>query len=126
MAGVAEKEGFNFSTPDEMEDVLDVYFADCDKREKPYTMSGIARALGVSRYYLMKYSNRTGYDVVIRKAKQRCEQNIEEQLLVGRNQVGAIFNLKNNYGWQDKSMLEHNASQTLADMIKGANRSTKK
>ena len=36
----------------------------------------------------------------------KCQQYAEEFLFVGKNAAGVIFNLKNNYGWRDKTEQE--------------------
>jgi hypothetical protein len=43
----------------------------------------------------------------IKRAKDKVENSVEEGLLSGKyNATGAIFNLKNNYGWRDKQEVE--------------------
>jgi len=47
------------------------------------------------------------YLSAIKNAKARCHMYAEEQLF-GKTQVaGVIFNLKNNYAWQDRTTTEH-------------------
>ena len=36
-----------------------------------------------------------------------CENFAEQYLYSGKNIVGAIFNLKNNYSWKDESKVTH-------------------
>ena len=40
----------------ELQSVIEEYFDFCDENEKPYTMSGLALALGISRQTLINYS----------------------------------------------------------------------
>ncbi len=47
----------------------------------------------------------------------RCESYAEEMALVGRNQSGAIFALK-NYGWKDEKSLDVKTSITIDDAIR--------
>ena len=87
------------------------YFRVCDESERPYTMTGLAMHLGTNRMTLYNIETRGDYDEryieVIGLAKQRCELWLEESLLTNRgNVVGAIFTLKNNFGWKDKSEKE--------------------
>jgi hypothetical protein len=77
--------------------------------QKPYTMSGLARALGISRQALLDYSEREEFLDSIAMAKQRCEEYAESQLY-GPYANGAKFNLINNYrgkyqAWADKQEL---------------------
>lgn len=79
------------------------YFDMCDKNEKPYTMSGLAYYLDLDRKSLLNYSKNEMFFPTIKKAKQRVEMMLEEQLYRLGNNSGVIFNLKNNFGWIDKS-----------------------
>lgn len=86
--------------------------------QKPYTMSGLARALGVSRTTLTEYSKpehysdqltmevRQGIMASLANAKRRVEEFAESQLFEG-NANGAKFNLTNNHGWVEKTVQEH-------------------
>ena len=80
------------------------YFDECDEKEVPYTMSGLALKLDITRDTLMKYESEEyyGYGDIIGEAKTRIE-NYAEKRLFERNCVGAIFALKNNFpGWLEK------------------------
>lgn len=71
-------------------------------RQRPYTITGLANFLGTSRETLINYENRDEFFDTIKGAKDKCEQYWELQLL-GPHATGPIFNLKNNYGWKDKT-----------------------
>ena len=44
---------------------------------------------------------------LIRDAKLKCQNWIEKSMMTGKtNPVAAIFNLKNNYRWKDKTELD--------------------
>ena len=73
----------------------------------PYTMSGLARYLGVDRGTILSYSKQDEYYSTIRAAKSKIEEDIETRLLEGKNATGAIFALKNNHGWVDKSEVDN-------------------
>lgn len=74
---------------------------------QPYTITGLAAYLGVESDTLLNYEKRDEFFGTIKRAKQRCEAYAEAQLFIGKNVAGAIFNLKNNYGWKDKIETEH-------------------
>jgi hypothetical protein len=86
--------------------------------QKPYTTSGLARALGTSRQTLLEYQQTDHYtdeipeDVrqelidAIGDAKRRVEEYAESQLFEG-NANGAKFNLTNNHCWVEKTVQEH-------------------
>ena len=71
-------------------------------RQQPYLITGLANFLETSRETLINYENRDEFFDTIKAAKDKCEEFMEQNLLVS-NATGPIFNLKNNYGWKDKS-----------------------
>jgi hypothetical protein len=68
---------------------------------KPYTITGLAVALDTTRETLLDYEEKAKYSDTIKRAKQKCHNYAEDALFIGKNPTGAIFNLKNNYGWKD-------------------------
>lgn len=121
-----------FKTVEELDRAIQNYFAKCDPHEtqalvetgrdakgnmlydtrniltgqKPYTMTGLGLAVGLSRQALLEYSQRDGFGDSIAMAKQRCEE-YWEGLLASPYSNGAKFNLINNYrgkhqDWADK------------------------
>lgn len=97
---------------------IDAYFAGRDAAEKPYTMHGLARALDCSRQTLINYEQ---YDDAgpfvdaIKRARERVAEWTEDRLhQKGYHPAGAIFSLKNNFGWQD---VQHIQQDTRAIVI---------
>ncbi len=95
-----------FKSVEEMQIAIDNYFKDCDEKERPYTISGLAYALDTNRQTLLDYQEKDDFSDTIKKAKAKIEQFVEERLFVGNNTAGVIFNLKNNYNWKDKQEIE--------------------
>lgn len=102
-----------YKTVGEMDEAIDKFFEECDEKGDPYTISGLALALNFnSRRALLEYLdmediNGEPYSPSIKRAKAKCEAYVEKGLLNGKcNATGAIFNLKNNYGWKDKTEQE--------------------
>jgi hypothetical protein len=118
-----------YSTPEEMQAVIDRYFEDCkgevlrddaglpiyDKRgnivlihEMPPTVTGLALALGFnSRTSLLNYQDKVEFMDTVTRAKARCEQYAEIRLYDKDGSNGAKFSLSNNFkGWADKTELE--------------------
>jgi len=107
-----------FKTPEELERKINNYFDKCDKRKKeiinkkgelvyisspePYTMSGLAYSLGVDRETILNYAKREEYFGTIKLARAKVHCDVERRLMEF-NSTGAIFNLKNNFGWKDKT-----------------------
>jgi hypothetical protein len=119
-----------FSSPEQLQELIDAYFAKCDARvqtrfdkegnpinsinPEPYTMSGLALSIGVDRTTLINYSHKDEYFNTIKAAKARVEQDVERRLLETSNQTGAIFSLKNNFdGWRDKQETELSGNLSL-------------
>ena len=75
----------------------------CKDKIKPPTMSGICVFLGISRDTWSEYAKKPEFSETIKKTRTIVENFVEEGLLNGSvNTIGAIFNLKNNFGWVDK------------------------
>ncbi len=113
-----------YKTVKALDDAVQDYFAWCDNRmtsvyvkdlgdnvqissPAPYTMSGLARALGITRQNLLEYQARDQFSDTVRRARQRVEEYAETMLYEGRNAAGVIFNLKNNFGWVDQTQVDN-------------------
>lgn len=82
-----------------------------EEKFKPYTITGICVFCGLSRENWREYGAREGYEEIIRDAKIKVENYVEEGVLNGKiNTIGGIFNLKNNFGWVDKTEVSVNAN----------------
>jgi len=92
-----------YKTPEELEAAINAYFEDCDKREVPYTVPGMAYFLGFSdRHSILDYKGKKKFNATIKKALVKIESQRVEKLLKGEvNPAGAIFDLKNNFGYED-------------------------
>jgi hypothetical protein len=84
--------------------------------QKPYLITGLALALGTSRETLLQYEGEVEdrehppeFVDAIKKAKLKC-QSYNEGRLHTNAPTGAIFSLKNNYGWQDQTEVKHSGS----------------
>ena len=90
-----------------MQKDIDKYFAECDEKQKPYTVSGLAYALGTNRQTLINYEEKEEFVDTIKSAKAKIEL-FNEEMLYSKDvsTTGVIFNLKNNYGWKDKQEIE--------------------
>lgn len=119
-------------TPEDLKQKVAEYFCKCHenmdddngKLLKPYTMSGLAFHLGISRRVLLRYEseeNRRDYWPIVAYAKARIEAFAEEQLYTNKNVSGVSFILKNNHGWKDQVDLytpprENQIKQVSGDM----------
>lgn len=125
-----------YKSVEELQNAIDEYFAYCDARiiqvfskkigdvievnePEPYTMAGLAYALGLSRQGLMEYKNKNKlFSDAIKKARDKVHKDVERRLMEG-NSTGAIFNLKNNFGWKDRQEVEQTIN--LPQPILGGN-----
>ena len=102
-----------FATPEDMQVEIDKYFSLCEEKNQPSTITGMALALGfMDRQSLIDYSNRDEFSCTVKIAKSRVEESVERGLLKGYNPSGAIFNLKNNFKWNDKTEVTVKAQRT--------------
>jgi len=109
-----------YDSPEQLQADIEEYFTNCDNRlvqgyddktnsqfayisPEPYTMSGLALALGMDRKSLLNYSKDEKFFPAIKAARNRVESDVERRLMEGKATTGAIFNLKNNFDWKDKS-----------------------
>jgi hypothetical protein len=102
---------------------LDQYFSDCDKSNTPYTITGLALALGTTRQSLWDYQHETQdetyqsgvWQEIIEDAKTKVENYAEKKLFNEKGSpAGAIFALK-GHGWKDTH--DVNANQTITTRI---------
>ena len=103
-------------TPEQLEIAIVEYFKYVDEinkqrklkrfegeKQKPYTISGLCVYLDICRDTWGEYNKKPEYEDLIKRAKSKVENYVEEGLLNGAlSTIGSIFNLKNNFGWVDK------------------------
>ena len=84
---------------DNLEDLqngIDNYFADCDEKDKPYTISGLADSLNIDVRTLSNYGRDEDYFPAIHRARQKCLSYAETRLYDKDGVNGAKFYLANN------------------------------
>lgn len=91
-----------YTTVEDLKTLVDEYFEVCDKTGRPYSMGGIAYFLGMTRSTLVGYAKKDEFYDVLDDARNRVAAFVEEQLFINPRTAGIIFNLKNNFGWNDK------------------------
>ena len=107
-----------FKSVEEVEEKINAYFNYCEEKEKPYTMSGLAYYLEVSRQTLVNYSNQDQFFDTIKKARDRVQMQLEENALSNKaNPTFTIFNLKNNFDWKDSNEVKTNVEITKVDEL---------
>ena len=120
-----------YENVEDMQKIIDEYFEECSKEGKRPTVSGLAYVLDIERATLISYekcmecdklkqyddSVRRGFMNTIKSAKKFIESQYEDSLINdGKNPVGLIFTLKNNYGWVDKQEVEQTNKSISIDL----------
>ncbi len=122
-----------YKTPEEMQAVIDAYFAECEgdyitdgegnlmtdknghpvkSKPRPLTITGLALALGfTTRQALLNYEAKPKFVDTVQRAKTKVEQYAEERLFDREGVNGAKFNLSNNFkGWSEKQQIDSNVN----------------
>ena len=85
----------------------------------PYTIEGLAVALGISRQTLLNYKVEKGYEPyfdIIKEYKDKILNNLAERaLMLETNSPFTMFLLKNNYGFEDKKQHEVKGEQIIIE-----------
>lgn len=99
--------------------VVDEYGNPILMQSKPYTMSGLARAIGMDRRTLLNYEKRDEFFPTIKEARKLIEEYAESRLYDSNGSRGAMFNLQNNFDdWRDKKEIDNNVSVNYESMLK--------
>lgn len=119
-----------WKSPKELQDKIKEFYKWCEENDKRVTVSRLAWYLGTNRRTLLNYENadefgwlknlddktRKEYVHTIKKAKAFIESEYEELLYQKGSNTGAIFTLKNNYGWVDKQEIVNTDKKSTEDM----------
>jgi len=129
-----------YNNVEELDSAIESYFFLCDSRTRKqmsvngegeivemevsdpeeYTITGLALHLGFcDKRSLYDYEEKEQYSHSIKRAKTRIENQIEKEVRSVRNAAGQIFLLK-NFGWKDRSEIEHSVDNSLAERIMSA------
>ena len=96
--------------PSQIITACDTYFSLCKQDNQKPTMSGLAMALGTNRRTLLKWYNgesRIYNREIIQQYFDLLETFDELMLKEGKiNPIGALFIMKNNYGYTDKTEIK--------------------
>lgn len=115
-----------FKTPEQLQEAINAYYSECEIKEKPLSLSGLAEALDIARKTLVNYSYRDEFLPTIEKARRKVERDNEERLIGGKgNATGIIFSMKNNFGWVDKTEVDNKLTlkQALVEFGNGTGQS---
>ena len=94
-----------FETPEILDEKIQAYFKECDDKEIPYTITGLAMALDTDRITLINYEEKPEFINTIKRAKTKIE-NAYEMRLIEKGRSGDIFALK-NFDWTDRQEVDN-------------------
>lgn len=123
-----------YNSAEEMQKRIDEYFESCFKaivvfnkdkckyetvkdengeivteQYRPFTVTGLADALDMSRETLLRYGEDEEFSDTIIRAKRKCELYAEERLFDKEGNKGAMFSLSNNFAnWKNKQEIDAN------------------
>ena len=83
--------------------MLNKYFDLKDEGWKPYTPTGFARALWLTKDQVLNYEWPELLKKIITEWLQRIEEHLEERLVLSKNPTGIKFQLSNDFGWTNKT-----------------------
>ena len=99
-----------WKSKEELDNLINAYFLSIQDPDKPGvyirppTITGLAVFLDTTRETLSDYKENDEFSDSLKAAKAKCENWVEENAMLGKaNATFSIFNLKNNYGWKDKT-----------------------
>ena len=97
-----------YKNVEELQELIDEYFKLCDDSKRPYTITGLALYLDMDRKTLLRYEKNYEDEFchTITRAKERVQEFVECCLFKRGIAQGVMFNLKNNFGWQDKQEID--------------------
>lgn len=97
----------HFDTPEELVEAFSEYLNFCDKHIKPYTITGFCKYIKSYKDLINEYAKNEKFSGTIKAIYNIIENNVEENMLTNKyNATACIFNLKNNFGWTDKNVIE--------------------
>lgn len=128
-----------YKTKEEMQNRIDEYFKNCyrpvrifnkdkckyetvkddngnivEEQYRPFTVTGLADALDMTRETLLRYGEDEEFSDTVTRAKRKCELYAEERLFDKDGNKGAMFSLANNFkDWKNKQELEANVNTEI-------------
>ena len=103
-----------YQNAQELENEINQYFKMCQHERQIPGICGLANYLGLSRNTLLRYENdsdKEDYNEVIERARTTIE-SVNEQILYSKNNSGAIFIMKNNFGYNAEQKT-HNVNENV-------------
>lgn len=113
-----------YKTADELEEHISDYFKHCQHDRLVPGICGLANWLGITRATLLNYEKNSeleDYNEIVQRAKTTIEA-YNEQILYSKNNSGAQFVMKNNFGYnaeQKTHNVNENVNIPFEEFLKG-------
>ena len=110
-----------YNSPEELQTKIDEFFIWCEQNDKIPLQGELVIFLGFEcRASLTDYQKKPEFTYIIKNAKQRCENALN--MLALQNKVNARIaqlNLSTNYGYNEKTEIEHSGNIPISITIEG-------
>lgn len=116
-----------WETPEAMEKAIQEFFDICDgkigqddippekRHRRPYTLSGLAVHLDVTRQLISRYNKKDGFCDILRRARAKCEAWLVENAIMENSSSNfTAFVLKNGHNFEEKQKLEVESASAAA------------
>ena len=126
-----------FDSPEQMQKAIDSYFKKCDgafewvmtkdgpaklPSPDPYTVEGLCAVLDMDRATLLTYEKNESHSEfhnTVTRAKRKILADVATGSIKGRyNSNAAMFNMRNNFGYEEKQIHEVKQEDIFAGMTK--------
>lgn len=105
-----------YDNPNELCEKALEYFEWCNEvRKGKYTMAGLRIYLNLSRKNWHDYKQYPNFVTIIEYLESIMEDEMEQKLMWAGSTQGAIFKLKNLYGWKEESTHNQIVTEIKAD-----------
>lgn len=110
-----------FKTPEEMQIKIDEFFVHCEVNDIIPLQGELVYFLGFAgRQSLTDYQNKENFSYIVRRAKQKCENALNNLALQNKvNARIAQLNLSTNYGYNEKTEIEHRTDNPIRIVVNG-------
>ena len=100
-----------FKDSKELDKKIEEYKKQCDEKQSPFTIIGLACFIGIAKDTIIEYGKKDGFSDSYKKALAFAERSLVDNGLNGSyNPTLTIFLLKNNHNYKDKHEVDSTSS----------------
>lgn len=110
-----------YESEEQLQTRIDEFFIWCEENDKVPLQGELVYFLGFAgRQSLTDYQKREQFSYIIERAKQRCENEINQAGLKNKLNAQLVkLNLSSNYGYNEKTEVEHSGQVPISITIEG-------